>query len=125
MDRFNYNSIVSKKISVSILLWIVIIFILFSLNQWARTVQLKYEIKNIRKEHKNDIQEKIKSRELLIEKLRKDNDFKRQQIESMNDKIDSLNKVKSKIKIKYIDKYKEIKGMDAEQIKNYWTNEFN
>jgi predicted nuclease with TOPRIM domain len=125
MYRFNENSFVKKKISVSLLLWIIIIFILFSLNQWARTVQLKSEIKNIRKEHKNDIQEKIKTRELLIEKLRKDNDFKRQQIESMNDKIDSLNKVKSKIKIKYIDKYKEIKGMDAEQIKNYWNNEFN
>lgn len=125
MYRFNENSFVNKKISVSLLLWIIIIFILFSLNQWARTVQLKSEIKNIRKEHKNDIQEKIKTRELLIEKLRKDNDFKRQQIESMNDKIDSLNKVKSKIKIKYIDKYKEIKGMDAEQIKNYWNNEFN
>jgi hypothetical protein len=125
MYRFNENSFVKKKISVSLLLWIIIIFILFSLNQWARTVQLKSEIKNIRKEHKNDIQEKIKTRDLLIEKLRKDNDFKRQQIESMNDKIDSLNKVKSKIKIKYIDKYKEIKGMDAEQIKNYWNNEFN
>lgn len=125
MYRFNQNSIASKKISLSILLWVIIIFILFSLNQWARTVQLKSEIKNIRKEFKNDIQEKIKSRELLIEKLRKDNDFKRKQIEAMNDKIDSLDKVKSKIKIKYIDRYKEIKGMDVEEIKNYWNEELN
>jgi hypothetical protein len=125
MYRFNQNSIASKKISLSILLWVIIIFILFSLNQWARTVQLKSEIKNIRKEFKNDIQEKIKSRELLIEKLRKDNDFKRKQIEAMNDKIDSLDKVKSKIKIKYIDRFKEIKGMDVEEIKNYWNEELN
>ena len=43
----------------------------------------------------------------------------------MNDKIDSLDKVKSKIKIKYIDRYKEIKGMDVEEIKNYWNEELN
>jgi hypothetical protein len=43
----------------------------------------------------------------------------------MNDKIDSLDKVKNKIKIKYIDRIQEIKVMDSEKIKNYWNGEFN
>ena len=43
----------------------------------------------------------------------------------MNQKIDSLEKVKNKIKIKYVDIVKDINDMDAEQIKNYWDEEFN
>ena len=42
----------------------------------------------------------------------------------MNRKIDSLDRVKSKIKIKYVDRIKEIKVMDSEKIKNYWDGEF-
>ena len=42
----------------------------------------------------------------------------------MNQKIDSLDKVKSKIKIKYVDRIQEIKVMDSEKIKNYWNGEF-
>ena len=43
----------------------------------------------------------------------------------MNRKIDSLDRVKSKIKIKYVDRIKEIKVMDSKKIKNYWDGEFN
>ena len=43
----------------------------------------------------------------------------------MNDKIDSLDKVKNKIKIKYVDRIKEIKVMDSEKINNYWNEQFN
>ena len=42
----------------------------------------------------------------------------------MNNKIDSLDKVKRKIKIKYVDRIREIKIMDSEKIKNYWYGEF-
>jgi hypothetical protein len=43
----------------------------------------------------------------------------------MNNKIDSLDKVKRKIQIKYVDRIQEIKIMDSEKIKNYWNEEFN
>lgn len=43
----------------------------------------------------------------------------------MNHKIDSLDKIKSKIIIKYVDRIKDIKVMDSQKIKNYWDGEFN
>jgi hypothetical protein len=43
----------------------------------------------------------------------------------MNNKIDSLDKVKSKIQIKYVDRVRGIKIMSSEEIKNYWDGEFN
>jgi hypothetical protein len=122
MKEFDLSN---KKISLNIVLWILIFFILFSLNQWNRNYQLKREISKIRKEMKKDLEEQIKKRELIIDKLRKDNDFKRSEIDKMNYTIDSLNKVKSKIKIKYVNIVVDIKNMDAEQIKNYWNEEFN
>ena len=74
---------------------------------------------------KTDYEEQIKKRELIIQGLRKDNQLKKIQIERMNDKIDSLDKVKNKIKIKYVDRIKEIKVMDSEKINNYWNEQFN
>jgi len=114
-----------KKIGMNILIWVLIIFTLLSFNQWSRNYQLKRELSKIRKEMKKDLEEQIKQRELIIQKLRKDNDFKRGEIDKMNQTIDSLNKVKGKIKIKYVDIVKDINDMDAEQIKNYWNEEFN
>ena len=122
MKEFDISN---KKIGLNILLWVLVIFVLLSLNQWSRNYQLKREISKIRKEMKKDLEEQIKARELVIQKLRKDNDFKRSEIEKMNQKIDSLEKVKNKIKIKYVDIVKDINDMDAEQIKNYWDEEFN
>ena len=122
MKEFDISN---KKIGLNILLWVLVIFVLLSLNQWSRNYQLKREISKIRKEMKKDLEEQIKARELVIQKLRKDNVFKRGEIEKMNQKIDSLEKVNNKIKIKYVDIVKDINDMDAEQIKNYWDEEFN
>ena len=74
---------------------------------------------------KTDYEERIKKREVIIQSLRKDNELKRKEIERMNNKIDSLDKVKRKIQIKYVDRIQEIKIMDSEKIKNYWNEEFN
>ena len=43
------------------------------------------------------------------------------EIERMNNKIDSLDKIKRKIQIKYVDRIREIKIMDSEKIKNYFV----
>ena len=114
-----------KKIGVNVLIWLTIIFIAFSLNQCSRNNQLKKELSKIRTELKKDYEARIKQRELKIETLKIDNEIKRNQIEKMNNKIDSLDNVKNKIIVKYIDRIKEIKVMDSQEINNYWNEQFN
>jgi hypothetical protein len=114
-----------KKIGVNVLVWLTIIFILFSLNQCNRNRQLKKELSKTRTELKKDYEARIKQRELNIETLKIDNEIKRNQIERMNNKIDSLDNVKNKIIVKYIDRIKEIKVMDSQEINNYWNEQFN
>ena len=125
MDSNDFQKIANKKISAYMLIWVIIIFLMFFLNQFIKTTQLKKEISKVRKELKIDYEERIKKRELIIQKLEKDNLLKKHQIDMMNNKIDSLDKVKNKIIIKYVDRIKEIKVMDSEEIKNYWNEQFN
>lgn len=125
MDEYKIIENTQKKISVYILICFLIIFLLFSLNQCNRNRQLKNEISKIRTELKKDYEEKIKKRELIIEKLKKDNDLKKIEIDKINNSIDSLDKVKNKIMLKYKYITKEIKIMDSEKIKKYWYEEFN
>ncbi len=125
MDEYKIIENTQKKISVYILICFLIIFLLFSLNQCNRNRQLKNEISKIRTELKKDYEEKIKKREIIIEKLKKDNDLKKIEIDKINNSIDSLDKVKNKIMLKYKYITKEIKIMDSEKIKKYWYEEFN
>jgi len=125
MDSSELMALSSRKISVAVLIWVVLAFLMFAVNQCSKNNQLKREVSKIRKELKNDYEEKISKRELIIQSLEKDNKLKKIQIEKMNDKIDSLDRVKSKIKIKYVDRIREIKVMGSEEIKNYWNGEFN
>lgn len=124
MDSTELRSLSSRKISVAILIWVILIFLMFLLNQLNRNYQLKREVSKIRKELKTDYEERIKKRELIIHTLEKDNQLKRKEIDKMNDRIDSLNKVKNKIQIKYVQRIQEIKYMDSEQIKKYWDGQF-
>jgi uncharacterized membrane protein YfhO len=125
MDSSELRALSSRKISVAVLIWVVLIFLMFAVNQCSRNNQLKGEVSKMRKELKKDYEERIKKRELIIQGLQKDNQLKKMEIDRMNDKIDSLDKVKRKIQIKYVDRIKEIKIMDSEKIKNYWDGEFN
>jgi hypothetical protein len=125
MDSSELRALSSRKISVAVLMWVVLIFLMFAVNQCSRNNQLKQEVSKMRKELKTDYEERIKKRELIIQRLQKDNQLKKIEIDRMNDKIDSLDKVKRKIQIKYVDRIKEIKIMDSEKIKNYWDGEFN
>jgi uncharacterized protein YlxW (UPF0749 family) len=125
MDSSELRALSSRKISVAVLIWVVLIFLMFAVNQCSTNNQLKAEVSKMRKELKTDYEERIKKRELIIQSLRKDNQSKRMEIERMNNKIDSLDKVKRKIQIKYVDRIQEIKIMDSQKIKNYWDGEFN
>lgn len=121
----NKYDILNKKIGLNIVLWILIIFSLFLLNQLNKNYQLNKDISRMRNELNKDLDEKIKSRELIIQKLRNDNDLKRLEIENMYLKLDSISRVKNKIKIKYVDVIIDINNMDSQQIKNYWYEQFN
>jgi len=125
MDSSELRELSSRKISVAVLIWVVLIFLMLAVNQWNRNVQLNREVSKIRKELKTDYEERIKNRVLIIHRLQKDNQLKKKEIDRMNDKIDSLDKVKNKIKIKYVNRIQEIKYMDSEQIKKYWDGQFN
>lgn len=125
MDSSELRELSSRKISVAVLIWVVLIFLMFAVNQYSANNKLKKEVSKIRKELKTDYEERIKKRELVIDILRKDNLSKKMEIERMNNKIDSLDKIKRKIQIKYVDRIREIKIMDSEKIKKYWDGEFN
>jgi|LakMenEpi03Aug12_release.lakeMendotaPanAssembly.Ray.scaffolds.fasta_scaffold421158_2 hypothetical protein len=121
----NKYDILNKKIGLNIVLWILIIFSLVLLNQLNKNYQLNKDISRMRNELNKELDEKIKSRELIIQKLRNDNDLKRLEIDNMYLKLDSISRVKNKIKIKYVDVIIDINNMDSQQIKNYWYEEFN
>ena len=125
MDLLEVKELSSRKISVAVLIWITLVFLMLFLNQCNNNNALKREVSKIRKEMKTDYKERINKRELIIHSLRKDNQLKRIEIDKMNNKIDSLDRVKSKIKIKYVDRIRDIKVMGSEEIKNYWNGEFN
>ena len=124
MDSSELRELSNRKISVAVLVWIMFAFLLFLVNQCTANNKLKEEVSKIRKELKTDYEEKIKKRELIIQKLEKDNQLKKIEIDKMNNRIDSLDKVKSKIQIKYVNRIKEIKNMDSENIKDYWHGQF-
>ena len=125
MDIIEFEKYAKKKISVNILIWVSLIFSFFLISQCNRTNNFKQEVSIVTKQLKNDYQKKISERESIIKSLQKDNKLKKIQIEKMNNKIDSLDKIKSKIHIKYVDRVRGIKVMGSEEIKNYWDGEFN
>ena len=125
VDLNEFEKYANKKMNLNILIWVSLVFSFFLMNQCNRSNDLKKEISTMRKELEKDYDEKISKRELMIESLQKDNKLKKIEISKMNDKIDSLDKVKSKIRIKYVDRIKDINVMGSEEIKNYWNGEFN
>lgn len=125
MNLSNFEESANKKLNLSVFIWVALIFSFFLLNQCNSSNNLKKELSKLRKELKIDYEEKIAKRDSIIKSLEKDNEFKKNQISKMISKIDSLDKVKGKIRIKYIDRIREIRVMDSEQIKNYWDEQFN
>jgi len=123
MDSLNPFS--TDRIKISALKWTALILLMFAVVQCTKKNKLSADVSNIRKELKKDYEEKIKKRESIIYDLRKENQSKKMEIDRMNVKIDSLDKVKQKIKLEYVDRIKEIKTMDSEKIQNYWGGEFN
>jgi hypothetical protein len=125
MDLSKFEESANKKLNLSVFIWVTLIFSFFLLNQCNSSNHLKKELSKLRKELKIDYEERIEKRDSIIQSLEKDNKLKKIQISKMISKIDSLDKVKGKIRIKYIDRIREIRVMDSEQVKNYWDEQFN
>jgi hypothetical protein len=125
MNLSKFEESANKKLNLSVFIWVTLIFSFFLLNQCNSSNHLKKELSKLRKELKTDYEEKIEKRDSIIQSLEKDNKLKKIQISKMISKIDSLDKVKGKIRIKYIDRIREIRVMDSEQVKNYWDEQFN
>ena len=81
MDSSELRELSSRKISVAVLIWIILIFLMFAVNQCSRNNQLKREVSKMRKELKTDYEERIKKRELIIQGLQKDNQLNKNQID--------------------------------------------
>lgn len=113
------------KINLNIVLWIVVVFLLFLVNQMSNNSRLKSDLSKYRKKDKKEIEKNIDNRDKIIEKLEAENRNYKIEIQDMVIKIDSLKRIKRKIQIKYVDRISNIKIMDSEQIKNYWDEEFN
>jgi hypothetical protein len=72
-----------------------------------------------------EIKNEIKFREGIIEKYEQEIEYQNQKIVKLNNQVDSLNKLKSKVEIRYKKEIAKVKQMDAKEITNYWDAEFN
>lgn len=113
-----------EKTIIYILLAIVSLCIVFIVIGKVSEVKYKRYYKNQIESLKSDKNALIEKSKRDIQFLRNDNKKKDAIIKIATMKIDSLDKVKQQVKIKYVIKYKEIEKFNSEQIKNYWENEF-
>ena len=88
------------KINLNIVLWIVVVFLLFLVNQMSNNSQLKSDLSKYRKKDKKEIEKNIDNRDKIIEKLEAENRNYKIEIQDMVIKIDSLQRIKRKIQIK-------------------------
>lgn len=114
--------------NISLLSWTLIvglilcIFFLVQQNSKIRELSKfkETEIEKLKQEKETEIlRQKIK-----IDSLEKDSNLKALNIFSANKTIDSLQKVKSKVKYIYKEKVKEIEGFSTQELENYWKDEF-
>lgn len=98
-----------------------VIFLLQSYSS-ARRYRKLYETEA--NKDKKQIKEDIERRNKIIDSLLNENSKQEIIIKKANFSLDSLEKVKNKVQIKYKTKYKEIELYNTEDIKNYWKNEF-
>ena len=113
------------KVKSNIFIWVLIICILFFINQKYNNFQSKSDLSKYRENQKKEIRQNIENRNKVIKILEAENNKFKMEINDMNTRIDSLQKLKIKIKIQYVDRVSKIKIMDSEEIKNYWYEEFN
>jgi cell division protein FtsL len=115
---------VKERFFLSLLIVTIILSSIFMLQSYSTNRRLKKLYESEIEKTKKKYLEEIRQKEENIKNLLNDNKKQDRMIEQANKSIDSLQKVKSRVEIKYKWKYKEIELYNTEQIKNYWKNEF-
>ena len=118
------NDFWNKKIPLFYLGWAFIFFNAFLLNMCSSKLHYKKAYENECKERLNEINKSIKFKEEIVKKHQQEIQLQNQRILKLNNQVDSLNKLKSKVEIRYRKEIEKIKQMDANEINNYWNEEF-
>ena len=117
--KFDINEkLFSWIISVALL---VCLYFLLSVYKQNRELE-KYRDNSI-EELKKQKEEMIKANYHYIDSLKSSIRQYEIAIDKANTTLDSLYKVKAKVKYVYIEKIKEIKGFNANSLTNYWKDE--
>jgi len=120
-----YNGLTTKeKFFLSLLIITIILSSIFMLQSYSSNRRLKKLYESEIQKTKKKYLEDIRQREENIQNLLIKNKEQDEVIKQANKSIDSLQKLKNRVEIKYKWKYKEIELYNTEQIKNYWKNEF-
>jgi hypothetical protein len=120
-----YNGLTTKeRFFLSLLIITIILSSLFMLQSYSSNRRLKKLYESEIQKTKKKYLEDIRQREENIRNLLNKNKEQDEVIKKANNSIDSLQKVKNRVEIKYKWKYKEIELYNTEQIKKYWKNEF-
>lgn len=120
-----YNGLtIKERFFLSLLIVTIILSSIFMLQSYSTNRRLKKLYESEIEKTKKKYLEEIRQKEENIKNLLNDNKNQDKIIEKANKSIDSLQKVKNRVEIKYKWKYKEIELYNTEQIKNYWKNEF-
>jgi preprotein translocase subunit YajC len=101
--------------------FLVCLYFLLSVYRQNRELE-KYRDNSI-EQIKIEKEKVIKSNYDYIDSLKSEINSYQISINKANTTIDSLSKVKSKVKYIYIEKIKEIQGLNANSLTNYWKNE--
>jgi hypothetical protein len=126
MSAINFikNMSSREKFILFLLAVTVALSVIFLLQSYSSARRYKKLYETEANKDKKEIQEDIKRRNKIIDSLLNENAKQEIIIKKANFSLDSLEKVKNKVQIKYKTKYKEIELYNTEDIKNYWKNEF-
>ena len=113
--RLNYDKILRVFFFV-----VIIALIITNMRQCAKSDgKNKYYIDKLNSRSKNEIE----LRELHIKKLTRTIEYKDALINKARLSIDSLEKVKGRVEIVYINRVQQINTFNSKQLENYWKDE--
>jgi hypothetical protein len=113
-----------EKFILFLLAVTVTLSVIFLLQSYSSARRYKKLYETEANKDKKQIKQDIERRNKIIDSLLNENAKQEIIIKKANFSLDSLEKVKNKVQIKYKTKYKEIELYNTEDIKNYWKNEF-
>ena len=119
------DSSIYRNISV-ILFAIIFVFVcLFAFRRCADNNQTTDILNYHLNQSKRESDSIIRSKQKRISQLLRDVRLLSYEVTNARAKVDSLERMKTQVQYVYINKLKEINEYDAEQLQEYWQDEFN